>query len=1001
MKDANAVGIEWCGRTVSFGQLDAAAGAVAERLVRIGAARASVLVMGPLCPAYLVGLLAAWRAGAVPVPVDTGLSADRYAWLERQLAPVALVSSDVTAVEQYRAVTTGTTELVLDAATGAIIVEAGPDSDCPARTFDDPDASYVIPTSGSTGEPKAVVGSRRGLEDFLDWFRDEFQLTAADRCAAITRVNFDPSLRELLGVLGAGGTLVLPPVDAQLDPRALADHLIDARPTLAFLVPSLAVRIAGDPRLAETGLPDLRLIFFAGESLSERVVREWARIAPGAEIVNLYGQTEATLAQLFRRDVQLLDTGGTATVPVGGPRPGIGVELSEPDDSGLGELLLVSDTPALGVLTPGAGPHRITPIPSPLPTGDMGYLAAEGDWVVLGRAGNDLKVAGSRVSFHRFVTMVERLPAVRQCVVVDRDGPHVFVALGTATDATSDASEALRATVSALGADLKLPRFGLHLHAELPMLRSGKVDRQALTALAGPVEIDSAAHPAAPESDCEAIERTLRAILGIGSGAAGFVDSGVGSLDMFDVVAAVHRRYGVRLTVPECFALREVPALAAEIMRRRGDAATRDSVAADHRPSEVPGSYPLSTRQRAYMWVCMSGGNANWCNLSREIQGERPYSEAEVVDAVRALLARHDALGLALDAGWNSQIYTPAAALECPLTVVNTAVVVDSPDFRGLVQSVRARQVAELIDPTAPPPLRIVLVRGRDGCSTLLVAHHLFVDGLGMDVLARELRELLSGRRLEPVSPGDSYRDYCVATARSESPGPAAAYWRKLLAGVEQFRLPEASGDDSAVGELRSLPLGAMCTRAVHVLAEESGVSAFTVVLAAFERAVAETIGIGRLPIVVASQHRATAGPAAVGNFTSTLIVYGSGSTSLLHSISEIASQLAAGTEHGDWEFDQRVADLGLDAVDCFPISTVLFNQHPMARALRARELGSWQPRSLGRSLRYQLQGELQMSGPEMVMTYYYRRGIAGGDVIDRVHAALLRTVLVGREVSR
>ncbi|MGN5376718.1 hypothetical protein ACQ4WX_01260 [Streptomyces lasalocidi] len=191
-----------------------------------------------------------------------------------------------------------------------------------------------------------------------------------------------------------------------------------------------------------------------------------------------------------------------------------------------------------------------------------------------------------------------------------------------------------------------------------------------------------------------------------------------------------------------------------------------------------------------------------------------------------------------------------------------------------------------------------------------------------------------------------------------------------------------------------------MCTRQVHMIAEESGVSAFTVVLAAFEQAVAATFGLDRPPVIVMSQHRGETDAAVVGNFTTSLIVRGPGAPSLRDGIGAMARQLADGTRYADWEFDQRAADLGLGETDRFPVSTVLFNQRPMPRDLRARDLGAWSPRSLGRALRYQLQGELQMSGPEMVMTYYYRRGISGADVIGRVHRGLLRAIRAGREAT-
>ncbi|MFB7874092.1 AMP-binding protein [Nocardia sp. NPDC056064] len=988
--------LEWSGRALTYGQLETAVTAVTARLGTLGAARSSVLIMGPLCPAYVIGLLAAWRAGAVPVPVDAGLTAEQYAWLEQITCPAVVISNDATPARQLQRARTDIAELVLDAASGATVVESFAETRARRVIFGNSDAGYVILTSGSTGEPKAIVGSRRGLGRFLTWFRGEFALDSTDRCAAVTRVNFDPSLRELLGVLGVGGTLSLPPVDVQLDLTAYIDHLLESCPTTLFLVPSVATRLAREARLTAGCLDGVRLIFFAGEVLGRRVLEQWSALAPNAEIVNLYGQTEATLAQVYRRKAQDIGAGDTAAVPVGWPRPGIAVTVEDPDDAGIGAVLIDADAPALGTLAvrsaDESGGHRIEPLPTPLRTGDLGYWCGEGELAIVGRAGDDLKFGGRRVSFHGLVDAVEALPQVRQCAVVDRDGPHVFVA----TELSGEpGGEFLRDEVTRIGAQLSLPGFRVHLRPAFPLSRSGKVDRRALlTSIDGP---DPAVTDAG-DSELADVEDLLRGLLGPGAGITGFADSGITSLDMVDVVAAVRRRYGIHLTVHDCFGLRDLPSLAREIEKRRSGAeVTTDRVTVADADGTTGDVYPLSTRQLAYLWVCMADGNANWCNLSREIQLPLPCSVESVGEAVGRLLDRHDALGLALTADWRQQRYTEPARLPVTVGLVDVAARTDSAEFRDTVHNARATLVAELIDPTAPPPLRSVLIRGTNGCSVILVAHHLFVDGLAMDTLADELRAFSTAR--EPgaatTSPG-SYREYCLATARTAQP-EAAEYWRTLLDGVRQLRLPETGAADAAAGELMSLPIGLVCTRIVHRVAAELGVSAFTVVLAAFDRAVATTFGFARLPIVVASQNRGTLDAGAVGNFTTTLIVRGPGEPALRDNISVIARQLADGAEHSDWEFDQRVTDLGLTETDCFPISTVLFNQHPMPRNLRARELGSWQPRALGRKLRYQLQGELQMSGPEMVMTYYYRTGIAGAGEISRVHRSLLREIRSGQ----
>ncbi|MFD3534768.1 AMP-binding protein [Streptomyces sp. NPDC058664] len=997
--------VEWYGERLTHAELAAAVDDLARVLVERGAARTHVLVLGPLCPAYVVGLLAALRSGAVPVPVDAGMEAGQYAWAEGVAQPSAVLSSDVSAAAHYRGIGAAD-EWVLEAATGRVLL------DLPARhrvrrvrRHAAPDAGYLIPTSGSTGAPKAVVGSRTGLGDFLSWFTTEFGLRGTDACAAVTRVNFDPSLRELLAVLAVGGRLALPEVDAQLDLRALADHLVRSEATLAFLVPSLARRIADVLETDALRLDHLRLGFFAGEVLPSRVVAQWSGIAPGAEFVNLYGMTEGTLAQLFRRDVRAGD--GTAEgVPVGSARPGVSVTIDRPDADGRGEVLITSAAPALGTLAEDADGEsetfRVEPMPPVLRTGDSGYLDDRGQLTVTGRLGNDLKVSGRRVSFHRLVDEVEELPGVQQCVVVDRQGPQAFLAVA---DPTGARAGALRDAVHGAALRMRLPRPAVHLRGAFPLLRSGKVDRVALAASVAdaPAVADAGTHRDT------GVAGTLCGLLGLDAASSStsaattsFVDAGLTSLDMMEFVLEVNRRFGTDLSVQDCFAHRDIASLSRAIERAGGPASPRvpgPELLPDPEPLPgVPGDtdvHPLSTRQRAYMAICMTDGNANWCNISREVQVGPAVSRAEVATAVDAVVARHDVLRLSLTADRTHQVHHEAADVRCPVTLHEGTVTGEDGDHdhRARVQEARVRAVSELIDPTSAPPLRVVVVPGPDTTSVLVVAHHLFVDGLSLDLVVDELRSLLTGRTLGDAPAPHGYRAYCRATERAAHTAvPEAGYWEDLLKGAGQVELPEAGGEGARVGELVSRPFGVTGTRAAHRIAEARGVSVFAVVLAAFERAVSRTFGLGPLPLVVPVQVRQGARAGTAGMFTSQLVVRGRGPGGLPDRAGEFARQLEAGVANSSWEFDQRVEALGLADAECFPLSTVLFNQHPGRRGLRPRDLGVWRPRSLGRALRYQLQGELQMSAGEMALTYYYRRGIAMDrpDVIDRLHADVL-----------
>ena len=1051
-EDTNAL-LGWRGRTLTRAEVARAVDELDDALAELGATGTHVLLYGPLCPAYVVGLLACLRNGAVPVPIDAGMTAEQYAWIERITRPALIVSSDVSAIDLHRGAS-GPAELVLDSATGRVVLNAAQfngtrfdgtqfngtvgGSNPGAFRHTDPDAGYLIPTSGSTGRPKAVVGSRHGLYVFLSWFIEDFGLGPRDVCAAATRVSFDPSLRELLAVLAAGGQLLLPEVDVQLDPAALARHLATDGVTTAFLVPSLARRTARALADQALDLPTLRYGFFAGEPLPGRVVAAWTELAPRAEFVNFYGMTEGTLAQLYRRRVRAED-GAEHGVPVGRPRPGVTVTIDDPDTRGHGEVLVRSGAPALGLLSidPAAGVSDVEPMADVLRIGDLGFESADGEIVVVGRLGDDMKVSGRRVSYHALVDAAEALPDVAQCVVVDvadgsdRGGPHAFLAVNDLASEDAGRATSLIAQIGDMARGLGLPQPAVHLRADLPLLRSGKVDRVALAAeasrasVAANVADDAASSAGNDVGGADGVIADLLTLLGPAAPAAAsasFAEAGLTSLELIDFVLEVNRRHGTSLTVRDCYDLRDLAGVARAVEQAgsKPDPNPRPIVASTPEGTSSTGEYeyPLSTRQLAYMAACMAEGNANWCNLSREVVVPGGVTAAQVEAAVAALIARHDVLRLALSADGTRLTHLPPERLHLPVFVApgtDSAHSADPAEHRARVEAVRARTVAPLLDPTAPPPLRLAVVPAPHTTSVILVGHHLFLDGLSMDLLADELRAILLGRSLGP-EPAQSYRAYCATTHRAprrddggdggddggETSSPAARYWHDLLAGAGQTQLPEAAGDDARAGELLSLPLGLSRARAAHRIAASAGVSAFAVVLAAYHRAVAEVYSLDRFSIVIPVQVREGVRAATAGMFMSQLVVRGGTGAKLLDSAREFARQLDEGSRHSEFEFDERAAALGLAGSDAFPISTVLFNQHPKHRGLRPQALGAWKPRALGRDLRYQLQGELQVSGAEMVLTYYYRRGIASdaAALVGRVHGHLLAALAEAGGVS-
>jgi len=142
-----------------------------------------------------------------------------------------------------------------------------------------PELAYVIPTSGSSGEPKAVMVSHRGLPGLVRAQIEAFALAPGARALWLHAPVFDASISDWTTTLVAGGTLVIPsggPLRTELERRAI---------THVDLPTALLAELAEPPA-------GLRVVVLGGAPCPpERV----AALAERVRVIVVYGPTEATI----------------------------------------------------------------------------------------------------------------------------------------------------------------------------------------------------------------------------------------------------------------------------------------------------------------------------------------------------------------------------------------------------------------------------------------------------------------------------------------------------------------------------------------------------------------------------------------------------------------------------------------------------------------------------------------------------------------------------------
>jgi benzoate-CoA ligase family protein len=439
---------------------------------------------------FVATFLGAIALGAIPVPLNTLLTADDYRYLVRDMRAAALIGSDALlgklgpAIAELRAAAGCPTALGGDLgglpSWRQLIDQAAPLEAFAATSPDD--VAFWLYSSGSTGKAKGAMH----LHASPIW-------TAALYAQPILGIGPDDvvySAAKLFFAYGLGNALTFPfsvgatavlcaerPTPAMVM-RVLRSH----QPTIFGGVPTLFAALLADPALSREATSErLRISTSAGEALPRHIGERW-RERMGSDILDGIGSTEMLHIFLSNRpgDVRYGTTGR--------PVPGYDLELrgddDRPIDSGEGALWVRGPTSCMAYWNDRV--RSLAAFHGPWTrTGDRYTRAADGTWTYGGRADDMLKVGGIWVSPFEVESALAAHPAILEAAVVgaeDSDGltkPKAFVVLRDATAVAAGTAALvaeLQAFVKARLAPFKYPRW-VEVVDELPKTATGKIQR--------------------------------------------------------------------------------------------------------------------------------------------------------------------------------------------------------------------------------------------------------------------------------------------------------------------------------------------------------------------------------------------------------------------------------------------------------------------------------------------------------------------------------------------
>jgi acyl-CoA synthetase (AMP-forming)/AMP-acid ligase II len=335
-------------------------------------------------------------------------------------------------------------------------------------------------TSGTTGNPKAVMLSHRNLISNARAIASYLELTSADSGLCVLPMHFSYGNSVLNTHIISGARLVME--DSMTFPHLLMQRLQDEKVTGFSGVPASFALLRARCSLENYDLSHLRYVTQAGGAMP-RVLVSWIREQlPRARLFLMYGQTEAT-ARITRLPPERLDDkAGSVGIPVAG------TEILVTNDAGAslpplqdGEICVRGPGVMLGYWNNAAATSE-TIRDGWLRTGDLGHLDGEGFLYITGRAVEMIKTGAYRVSPREVEEVIVSLQGVEDVAVVEIADDllgHSIKAVVVLKQGHSLDTLAVKAHCRARLASYKVPKI-VEFASSLPRTASGKLLRSKL-----------------------------------------------------------------------------------------------------------------------------------------------------------------------------------------------------------------------------------------------------------------------------------------------------------------------------------------------------------------------------------------------------------------------------------------------------------------------------------------------------------------------------------------
>ncbi|QWF82465.1 non-ribosomal peptide synthetase [Amycolatopsis sp. CA-230715] len=425
LADPSARAVFADGEWTTFGELYVRACRTARTLRSLGVGPGQVVAVSmDKTAAQITAVVAVLLAGGVYVPIDPELPTARRHHMATHAGARLILTTEARETLDWP---DNTRVALLDTAP-VDLAEATRDA-TPEQVSQLDDLAYIIYTSGSTGLPKGVAITHRAASNTCLDINARFGVTSADRALALSSLSFDLSVWDVFGVLGAGGSLVLPATGR--DPAHWHELITTHDITVWNSVPALMTMYTEH---LPTGTPatSLRLVMLSGDWIPLALPDNLWATHPDIDLYSLGGATEAAIWSVYH-PITALDPEWTS-IPYGTPLANqqlhvLDTQLQPCPIHTTGDLYISGDGLATGYHNdPGKTHAAFLTHPTTgtrlYKTGDLARRHPDGTLEFLGRTDTQVKINGHRIELGEIETTLTTHPDIHTAIATTTGPPH-------------------------------------------------------------------------------------------------------------------------------------------------------------------------------------------------------------------------------------------------------------------------------------------------------------------------------------------------------------------------------------------------------------------------------------------------------------------------------------------------------------------------------------------------------------------------------------------------